>query len=240
MRVSAWQQAVAPLRIFATTLYYGFRVLTDSSLTNEDSALKQYALIAPCLEDGVSQKNRATETGVSRKTLGRLIGKFKAGGIEALRRKTRSDTGKPRVSENTFKFIKGKLLTHPQLSFATIHRQLDRLGSHAAEFTASYQQIRRIRTTISEDLLVLARSEREFEETRELLIRREAAFPNDIYLGGTNSAIKKGQINRQFTTVFNAFSRKEPNRPAKFITRSRHQSRFTFATVNAPSANLTI
>lgn len=107
----------------------------------------------------------------SRKTISRLIEKFNTGGIEALRRKTRTDKGQQRVSENTFKFIKGKLLSHPKLSFATIQRQLNRLNAHAAEFTASYQQIRRIRQSLSEDLLVLAQSETEFEETRELLIR---------------------------------------------------------------------
>jgi len=156
--------------------------LTDfSSTDDEDPALEQYALIAPCVEDGISQKVRALEAGVSRKTIGRLIEKFKTGGIDALRRKIRADKGQQRVSENTFKFIKGKLLTHPQLSFAMIQRQLDRLNAHAAEFTASYQQIRRIKQSLSEDLLILAQSEKEFEETRELLIRHEAAFPNEMW-----------------------------------------------------------
>lgn len=156
--------------------------MTDLSSTDgEDPALEQYALIAPCVEDGISLKVRAVEVGRDRKTLGRLIEKFNTGGIDALRRKTRADKGQPRVSENTFKFIKGKLLTTPQLSFATIQRQLNRLGAHAAEFTASYQQIRRVKQSLSEDLLVLARSEKEFEETRELLIRHEAAFPNEMW-----------------------------------------------------------
>jgi putative transposase len=156
--------------------------LTDvSSMEDEDPALEQYALIAPCIEDGVSQKARAAEVGINRKTIGRLVEKFRSGGIEALRRKTRADKGQPRVSENTFKFIKGKLLTNPTLSFATIKRQLNRLSVHTAEFTASYQQIRRVKQSLSEHLLVLARSEKEFEETCELLIRHEAAFPNEMW-----------------------------------------------------------
>lgn len=155
--------------------------LTDFSSTEDEYALKQYALIAPCIEDGVSQKARAIEAGVSRKTIGRLIERFKAGGVEALKRKTRTDKGEHRVSDNTFKFIKGKLLTHPRISFASIQRQLDRLGAHAAEFTASYQQIRRVKQGLSQDLLVLSQSEREFEETREILIRHEAAFPNEMW-----------------------------------------------------------
>ncbi|MCC7530266.1 MAG: DDE-type integrase/transposase/recombinase [Candidatus Melainabacteria bacterium] len=181
MPFSAHNLRLAELRIFANTLYYGFGDLTDLSQDDDDPALKQYELIAPCIEDGVSQKTRAAETGVSRKTIGRLIEKFAGGGIEALRRKTRSDKGRARVSNNTFNFIKGKLLTHPQLSFATIHRQLNRLNAHASEFTASYQQIRRVRQALNEDLIVLARSEQEFEETRELLIRHEAAFPNEMW-----------------------------------------------------------
>ncbi len=155
--------------------------MTNFSSDDEDPALRQYALIAPCIEDGISQTARALEVGVTRKTIGRLIEKFTAGGIDALRRKTRADKGQQRVSENTFKFIKGKLLSYPRLSFATIQRQLNRLNAHAAEFTASYQQIRRVRQSLSEDLLVLAQSEKEFEETRELLIRHEALFPNEMW-----------------------------------------------------------
>jgi putative transposase len=181
MPVPAHRLVLAQVRTFTTTLYYGFGDLTDISSGDEDPALRQYALIAPCVEDGISQKVRALETGVSRRTISRLIEKFKSGGIEVLKRKTRADKGLPRVSENAFKFIKGKLLTYPQVSFATIQRQLDRLGAHATEFTASYQQIRRIKHGLSEDLLVLARSEKEFEETRELLLRHEAAFPNEMW-----------------------------------------------------------
>ncbi len=181
MPVSGCIRLLALFRVFATTLYYGFGDLTDHSSADEDPALKQYELIAPCIEDGISQSVRARETGVNRRTISRLVEKFKRGGFEALRRKTRADKGLPRVSENTFKFIKGKLLTYPQISFATIQRQLNRLSAHAAEFSASYQQIRRVKHSLSEDLLVLARSEREFEETRELLIRHEAAFPNEMW-----------------------------------------------------------
>lgn len=155
--------------------------MTDIPTPEEEYVLKQYELIAPCIEEGVSHKTRAAETGVDRKTISRLVSKFKAGGIDALCRKTRSDKGCARVSFNTFKFIKGKLLTYPSLSFATIQRQLNRLGTHTEEYGASYQQIRSIRKNLSEDLVVLARSEREFEETRELLLRHEAEFPNDMW-----------------------------------------------------------
>lgn len=129
----------------------------------------------------MSHKARAAETGVSRKTISRKIEKFNAGGVDALRRKTRSDKGRTRVSENTFTFIKGKLLSNPRLSFATIERQLNRLGAHKEEFAASYQQIRRVRKSLSEDLVVLARDEKEFEETREILIRHEALFRNEMW-----------------------------------------------------------
>lgn len=155
--------------------------MTDVLTPEEEYALKQYELIAPCIEDGVSHKFRAAETGVDRKTISRLVNKFEACGIDALRRKTRTDKGCARVSFNTFKFIKGKLLTSPSLSFATISRQLNRLSSHTDEYGASYQQIRSIRKNLSEDLVVLSRSEKEFEETRELLFRHEAEFPNDMW-----------------------------------------------------------
>lgn len=181
MLLSAWCQALAQLTIFANTLYYGSQFLTNFSSDDEDPVFAKYSLIAPCIEDGVSQKTRALETGVSRKTLSRLIDKFSVGGIDALRRKTRADKGHARVSENAFKFIKGKLLTNPTVSVATIQRQLNRLGAHKEEFTASYQQIRRIQGNLSHDMKVLARSEREFEETLEQLIRHEGDYPNELW-----------------------------------------------------------
>lgn len=193
---------VAELRIFTNRLYYGFGVLTDFSSGDNDSALQEYALIAPCIEHGLSHKARAAETGVSRKTISRKIEKFNAGGIDALRRKTRSDKGQTRVSENTFKFIKGKLLSNPKLSFATIERQLNRLGAHKEEFAASYQQIRRVRKSLNEDLVVLARSEKEFEETREMLIRHEALFRNEMW-----------QSDHKFLDIFVWDSSRKPVKP---------------------------
>jgi len=83
-----------------------------------------------------------------------LIKKFSTGGIEGLRRKVRADKGQSKVSEKSVKFIKGKLLTNPKLSYATIQRQLDRLSGHSNEFSASYYQICRVKDNISEDLLV--------------------------------------------------------------------------------------
>jgi putative transposase len=170
----------AAFRLFST-LYSDVCNLTNLETTDEDSAYKQYSLIAPCIEDGVSYKARAAETGVHRQTIGRLVRKFNAGGLDALKRKVRSDKGQQRVSDNTFNFIKGRLLSYPRLSCATIQRQLHRLCAHASEFTASYQQIRRIKEGLDQDLLVLSQSEKAFEETRELLIRHEAAFPNEMW-----------------------------------------------------------
>jgi len=201
MRVTAREQAVAPLRTFATTLYYGIGDLTDQ-VDEDDIALKKYALIAPCIEDGVSQTDRALEIGISRRNLCRLIQRFESGGIEALRRKERADKGRARVSVNTLTFIKGKILSNPKLSFATIQRQLRRLGTHAEEFSATYQQIRRVRKNMSEDLVVLARSEKEFEETRELLFRHEAVFPNELW-----------QCDHKFLDIFVWDDSKNPVKP---------------------------
>ncbi|MBX9771613.1 MAG: DDE-type integrase/transposase/recombinase [Candidatus Obscuribacterales bacterium] len=155
--------------------------MTDNCTADEERALQKYALIAPCIEDGVTLAERASQTGVNRKTLARLIEKFDGGGLEALRRKERSDKGSSRVSEDTLKFVKGKLLTSPILSLATIERQVQRLNSHERGFSASYQQIRRIKNGIGEDLLVYSRSEKEFEEERELLFRHEAGHPNEVW-----------------------------------------------------------
>jgi putative transposase len=103
------------------------------------------------------------------------------GGSFWLMRGLRSAVARTCVTENTFKFIKGKLLSTPVVSLSVIHRQLNRLEAHTKEFSGSYQQIRRVKNSLSEDLLVLARSEKEFEETRELLFRHDAVYPNEVW-----------------------------------------------------------
>jgi putative transposase len=180
MGISALVIALAQLRIFATTLYYGSSLLNDSP-GDDEQALEKYALIAPCIEDGVSQRDRAKEKEVSERTIRRLITKFKALGLDGLKRKRRSDKGAPKVSDNSTKFIKGRILEFPELSCTVIHRQLNRLSNHSAEYKATYNQIRYIKKSLSEDMVVLARSEKEFEETREILFRHEAVYPNEVW-----------------------------------------------------------
>jgi putative transposase len=148
---------------------------------DDEEALEKYSLIAPCIEEGVSQRDRAKEKQVSERTIRRLINKFKAHGLDGLKRKKRSDKGAPKVSENSTKFIKGRILEFPELSCTVIQRQLNRLASHSTEYKATYNQIRYIKNSISEDMATLARSEQEFEETRELLFRHEGVYPNDIW-----------------------------------------------------------
>jgi len=155
--------------------------LNDSSPDSDDQALLKYALIAPCIEDGISQRDRAQELGLSERTLRRLICKFKSIGLNGLKRKKRSDKGAPRVSVNSTQFIKGRILEFPELSCTVIQRQLSRLNNHSADYKASYHQIRFIKMNLSDDIITLARSEKDFEETRELLFRHEATFPNEVW-----------------------------------------------------------
>jgi uncharacterized protein YerC len=69
--------------------------LTDFSSGDEDPALQDYALIAPCIEDGMSHKARAAETGVSRKTISRKIEKFHTGRVELFEEKQERTKAEP-------------------------------------------------------------------------------------------------------------------------------------------------
>jgi len=90
---------------------------------DDEEALEKYSLIAPCIEEDVTQRDRAKEKQVSERTIRRLINKFTADGVDGLKRKKRSDKGAPKVSENSTKFIKGRILEFPELSCTVIQRQ---------------------------------------------------------------------------------------------------------------------
>ncbi len=118
----------APLRIFVTTLYYGFFLLHEpSSPDDEVLSSDKFALIAPCLQQGVSVTRRARETGVHRSTLSRMLARFRKGGSTSLERRKRSDTGSSEVAPALAEVIKAHLIAVPHLSCSTVQRMVERI-----------------------------------------------------------------------------------------------------------------
>ena len=157
-----------------------------SSAVNEERFPSKYSLIAPCVERGVSIKQRSSETGVHRSTLGRLLDRFKKGGFEALERKQRSDKGSFEVKASITELIRAHLIALPHHSCATIERMIARICLKQEWAAPTYWTINRIHKNIPRDLLALSKDSAEYRRLYELIHRFEASCPNEIWQADHN------------------------------------------------------
>ncbi|MGH2506832.1 MAG: Mu transposase C-terminal domain-containing protein [Ktedonobacteraceae bacterium] len=157
-----------------------------NSLDDGESCSGKYALIAPCIEEGVSLAQRAREIGVHRSTLARLKKRFKALGAAGLERKKRSDRDSAKVGVNLTEIIKAHLIALPHLSCSTIQRMVARICLKQEWKAPTYWSIYRIHKKLPPDLLTLSKDSAEYKRLYELIHRFEASCPNEIWQADHN------------------------------------------------------
>lgn len=188
MPLSGCCGVVAHLRIFTTTLYYGFCLL-DKTPTNDDEFLSsddRFELIAPCLQQGVSLSRRARETGFHRTTLSRILSRFRANGSTSFERKKRCDTGSFEVQQDVAEVIKAHLIALPHLSCATVHRMVARICDKKSWTKPTYWNVYRIHRGLPADLLTLSKDSAEYRRLYDMVHRYEASCPNEIWQADHN------------------------------------------------------
>ncbi|MBZ0187893.1 MAG: DDE-type integrase/transposase/recombinase [Candidatus Obscuribacterales bacterium] len=153
---------------------------------DDELAASKYALIAPCIEQGMSIKQRALETGVHRTTLGRLVDRFNEGGFVGLIRKRRSDKGTFEVDDPLTEIIRAHLIALPHQSRSTIQRMIARICSKQGWTTPTYWTINRIFQMLPRDLLTLSKDSAEYKRLYELIHRFEASCANEIWQADHN------------------------------------------------------
>ncbi|MDR6639629.1 Mu transposase C-terminal domain-containing protein [Paenarthrobacter nitroguajacolicus] len=134
------------------------------------------------VEDQVPLAILARDTGISARTLQRWHQLYKAGGLQALDRNTRSDTGKRHTDADAVAVIERLALTKPRPSLATLHRltvsEAGQKGFHAP----SYATVREIVQALDPALVTLAlEGPASYRDRHELVFRRRADRPNQIW-----------------------------------------------------------
>lgn len=149
----------------------------------DETALARFRLLRPVLENGVSVPAAAQASGVPVPTLRRWLRLYRQQGTAGLLRRSRSDCGKRRdIPADLVAIIEGLALERPRWSVARIHRTVRDLAARDGKKPPSYASVYAITRALDPALTVLAHEGgKAYAHGFELLHRREAARPNEIW-----------------------------------------------------------
>jgi putative transposase len=134
------------------------------------------------LQDGVALSAAAARAGVSARTARRWLARYRTGGLAALARPTRSDHGRRRTPAVLVELIEGLALRRPAPPIAFIHRQVGDAAREQGWPAPSYATVHAVVRALDPGLVVLAHDGPvRYRERYELVYRREAAAPNEIW-----------------------------------------------------------
>jgi len=135
------------------------RLLGEVSEQERIRALERFALLRPCLEEGVSLAQIARTHGIALKNVQRWMQQYRREGLVGLARRRRSDRGKRRgIPLECVHLIEGLALQRPKRSAAEIHRQVSVVVAQKGWPALSYGRVYDIIQSIDPELMVLAKA----------------------------------------------------------------------------------
>lgn len=156
--------------------------LTAYSQEQRQKAMDKYRLIAPYLNREKSLRSVAEESGVSKRTLQYWVSQYTQFGLVGLIRKRRRDSGIFKVEKEVQEEIKNLILNHKRNSVTSIHRKICETCKKNNWEQPSYYQVYVISRSLSSGLKKLAyEGRKEYQNTHDLIHRREANYPNEIW-----------------------------------------------------------
>ena len=125
----------------------------------------------------------AKHHGLVLRTVQRWVACYQAHGIAGLTRRTRADRGHSRSLRPELKdVIEGLALRTPAPTAAFVHRQVVDVATQHGWPTPSYQCVYKVIKRLDPGLVTLAHAgSKAYRTTFDLLYRREAQGPNDIW-----------------------------------------------------------
>ncbi|MEV0163395.1 Mu transposase C-terminal domain-containing protein [Nonomuraea fuscirosea] len=157
--------------------------LAELSSAQRERALERYRILRPHLDDGVPLARVAAHAGRPYRTLQRWLADYRRDGLAGLARHPRRDAGTRRLPGELQLLIEGLALQRPAPSVATIHRQVATVAAEQNWPVPSYATVYAIVRGLDPALTVLAQQgTRRYQELYELVYRREAERPNQIWL----------------------------------------------------------
>ncbi|WP_320204026.1 Mu transposase C-terminal domain-containing protein [Agrobacterium rosae] len=137
------------------------------------------SLLRPYLDGERPLKSVAAEMGISLRTARRWIKRLRDKGPVGLVRKSRSDAGHRKLSDDLLAMVEGLALTKPKLSIATIHRRVRSIADARGWRPPSYASIHMIVKALDPATVMLAHEgEAAFRDRYELVHLHRAERPN--------------------------------------------------------------
>jgi putative transposase len=160
----------------------GKTALATLSETGRAEAHRRWLVLRPHLEDGVPLTRVAAQSGIPHRTLQRWLARHRTGGLAGLGRTGRADRGRSRFPGPLRLLAEGLALHTPAPSAAQVHRQVTEVAEREGWPVPSYSAVYAIICGIDPALRTLAvEGARRYAEVFELVYRRQAARPNEIW-----------------------------------------------------------
>ena len=157
--------------------------LTALSPTERARALERYRILQPCVEHHVPLTHVARHHGIPLRTVQRWLAQYRREGFTRLARRRRRDRGHPHgLPPALTQMIEGLALRTPPPTVALVHRQVRDIALRQGWPVPNYQRVYRIIKHLDPALVTLAHDgSKTYRTTFDLLYRREADKPNDIW-----------------------------------------------------------
>ncbi|MDO8473033.1 MAG: Mu transposase C-terminal domain-containing protein [Dehalococcoidia bacterium] len=153
--------------------------LTEAALQR---ALERFHLLRPCLEEGVPLATIARSHGLEIRTARRWVKRYKEFGLVGLTHRPRGDRNRRRIPPELEQLIEGFALRKPPPTASFVHRQVSQVAAQHGWQTPSYSRVYDIIRRLDPALVTLAHDgSKVYGEEFDLLYRREASRPNDIW-----------------------------------------------------------
>lgn len=147
-----------------------------------DEAMRRFAVLQPHLEEGVSLIAAARAAGVAIRTAQRWLSRYRADGLDGLRRRSRSDQSRRKLPEALVALIEGLALRKPRLSCAAIHRRIAVIAQARDWPVPSYSTVHSIIRALNPAMVTLALDGAVAYRNRfELIHRQRASAPNALW-----------------------------------------------------------
>lgn len=141
-----------------------------------------WLVLQPAVEGGVALTAAADSAGVPLRTAQRWMAAYRSGGLAALARPRRSDTGVRRTRPELVALIEGLALRRPAPSVATIARRAEQAARERGWEAPSNSTVYAIVSALDPALVTLAlEGSSAFRDRHELVYRRRADHPNAIW-----------------------------------------------------------
>jgi putative transposase len=158
------------------------RSLTAMTDAQRAAAFARFEALRPVLEDDVPLASVARELRLPRRTLQRWMARYRRAGLSGLAREPRADRGQSRLRAGVREAIEGLALQRPRRSPAAIQRQVASIARERGWVEPSYRQVHSVIRQLDPALVTLAHEgTRAYSERFDLLHRREASRPNEIW-----------------------------------------------------------